>query len=32
LRIRLIIEREAAQGGTLPVTGSPKTPQIKEAP
>ncbi len=32
LWIRLIIEREAAQGGALPVTGRAKTPQIKEAP
>ena len=32
LWIRLIIGQEAAQGGALPVTGSPKTPQIKEAP
>jgi hypothetical protein len=32
LWIRLIIEREAAHGSVLPVTGSPKTLQIKEAP
>jgi len=32
LRIRLIIEREAAQGGALPVTARSKTPQIREAP
>jgi len=32
LWIRFIVEREAAHGGALPVTGSPKTPRIKEAP
>jgi len=25
-------EREAAQGGSLPILGSPKAPQIKEEP
>jgi hypothetical protein len=32
LRIRLIIEPEAARGGSLPVTASRKTPRIKAAP